>query len=503
MSNVAAIRNGEWYQDLYGWSRVLDLGPGCVLEKVRLEAEDAGHVDDVIAYPLDPARPVEFVQLKFHVGTEQGEYSTEFLIAPPPAVKRAAKLGKKSRARSLLQKFWHSWLELRDHAEGGVVLVLFSNWSWDRSDPLHPLISGVNDALGEAFFTSPPTTEIGAARERWRAHLGADETKFEAFMRAMRFQLGSGSTRVVEDTVRRIMAAFCLRSDENALRLAVTQVDEWIRTGVETITPALYEHALDELELRQPDSEPAVVIDIHTIERQAFEPTAHHTVDWCDRFLPLHEGQSFPRGHATVEEECWNRDFLPELWALKETLNRGATRVLRVRGKARLSVWLAVGRVFERRAGYVLEIDQYARPWRTDATPTPGFYAVTQSPTAYGRGADVAVGVAITNDVTPALHVAIDALGLPVESLVTFTPSTGLGPESIPSAQHLKAFVDSTRAQLAAHLAARPGARVHLFYSGPAAGAAFLGHALGAVAPEIQLYEFNGRGYAPSFLLRG
>jgi hypothetical protein len=470
LSNVAAIRNGEWYQDLYGWSRVLELGLGGRLEKVRLEAEDAGHVDDVVAYPRDPARPVEFVQIKFHVWTEAGAYSTDSLVAPPVAVRRAAKLGKVSRARSLLQKFWHSWQELRDHAPGGVALVLVSNWSWARSDPLHPLISGVTDTLGEAFFTSPTTSDIGDARERWRAHLGADPVEFAAFMRAVHFQLGGGSTRVVEDTVGRLMAAYHLRHDGNALKLAVTQVGEWIRTNVETITPALYEQALDQLQLRLRDPEPAVVIDLHTVERQTYEPAADHTIDWCDKFVPLHEGQPFPRGHVAIEDACWERDFLPELRALKETLNGRSAKLLRVRGKARLSAWLAFGRVFERRAGYVLEIDQYGQSWRTDVATVPDMRAVMPGAAALGRGADVAVGVAITNDVTPALQAAVDALQLPVESLLVFVPSTGTGHESIPSAGHLKAFVDSVRTQLAAHLAARGGARVHLFYSGPAAG---------------------------------
>jgi hypothetical protein len=71
VGNVAPIRNGEWYQDLYGWSRVLDLSPNCRLATVRLEANDAGHVDDVIAYPRDLTKPIEYVQLKFHVGTGQ------------------------------------------------------------------------------------------------------------------------------------------------------------------------------------------------------------------------------------------------------------------------------------------------------------------------------------------------------------------------------------------------------------------------------------------------
>jgi hypothetical protein len=41
--------------------------------------------------------------------------------------------------------------------------------------------------------------------------------------------------------------------------------------------------------------------------------------------------------------------------------------------------------------------------------------------------------------------------------------------------------------------------RLLLFYFGPLSGAAFIGATLNAVAPEIQVYEDQVPGYAPSF----
>ena len=502
MSSVASIRNGELYQDLYGWSRILDLSPNGRLERVRLEADDAGHVDDVVAYPRDRTKPIEFVQLKFHVRSEAGRYSTDSFIEPPSAVKRAAKDGKTSRAKTLLQKFWASWRLLKDEPRG-VRLILESNWSWDDNDPLAPLISGLNDALSDAYFNAAPTTKIGQSRERWRAHLNADPGEFAAFMRAMRFRLGRGSIAARTEQVSVRMGDRCLHVDDNAVNRAVTQVGTWIREGRDEITPDLYERALDDLELKLPEADPAVRVCLHTIERQAYSEAADHTLDWCDRFLPLHEEQAFPRGYTVDDAAVWNRDFLPELQALKAQLNAGPIRLLRLRGQARLSAWLALGHVFERRAGYVLEVDQYGKPWRTNVAAAADVHAVSPGPVALGRGRDVAVGIGITNDVAPAVRSAIDALGLPVESLMVFEPSTGTGAESMPSAAHLRAFVDSVRRQISAHMAEHGATRLHLFYSGPAAGAAFLGHALGAAAPEVQIYEFQRPGYAPSFMLRG
>ena len=44
--------------------------------------------------------------------------------------------------------------------------------------------------------------------------------------------------------------------------------------------------------------------------------------------------------------------------------------------------------------------------------------------------------------------------------------------------------------------------RLLLYYLGPLAGVCFLGHRLNAVCEEIQLMEWTGREYKPSFALK-
>jgi hypothetical protein len=501
VGNVSSIRNGEWFQDLYGWSRVLDLSSACRLAKVRFEANDAGHVDDVVAYPRDPNRPVEYVQVKFHVGTEAGRYSTASFIEPPAAAKRAARTGKASSAKTLLQKFWASWQLLR-HERRGVSLVLMSNWSWDDADPVAPLISGVDDALASEYFTAAAATKIGRAREAWRAHLDAQPAEFETFMRAMRCRLGRGSIAAVTQQVAERMADRCLRADENAINLAVNQVAAWVREGCDSVTPEVYERTLDSLKLKLPEADPAVRVCVYTIERQTYAEASDYTIDWCDRFLPLVTDKPFPRGHLVDDPAVWALDFLPELEALKAQLNAGPIRLLRLRGQARLSAWIALGHVFERRAGYILDLDQYGQSWRTDVTAAPDVSATSQLDTI-GRGGDLAVAVSIANDIGAAVRNGIADLALPVGTFLTLAPSTGIGADSLPSASSLRAFVDGVRKQISTAMSATGATRMHLFYSGPLAGAAFVGHALGAAVPEVQVYEFQRPGYAPSFLLRG
>jgi hypothetical protein len=469
---------------------------------VRLEADDAGHVDDVVAYPRDANKPIEFVQVKFHVGTHTGHYSTETFIEPPPASKSAAKVGKASRAKTLLQKFWTSW-QLLKHESRGVRLALVSNWSWKSDDPLASLISGRDDALPDEYFNAAPTTLIGAAREAWRGHLGADPTEFQAFMRCVRFRLGTGSIAALTQQVSERMADRCLHDDDAAVNRAVGQVGAWIREERDTITPELYQNALNELKLKLPDADPAIRICLHTIERQTYPESADYTLDWCERFLPVSPAQAFPRGSRVSDPAVWNSDFLPELQTLKAQLNAGSIRLLRVRGQARLSAWIAFGHVFERRAGYVIEFDQYGKLMSTDVSPTVGMRAVGGTETGIGRGRDLAVAIGISGGIERAVRAAIDDLSIPVDSLLVLEPSSGAGLTSISTGADLRAFVDDARRQISEHLGDRGGPRLHLFYAGPAAGGVFLGHALGAAAPEVQVYEFLRPGYAPSFLLRG
>ena len=119
-------------------------------------------------------------------------------------------------------------------------------------------------------------------------------------------------------------------------------------------------------------ADPAVRVCLHTLERQTYVEAEDHSIDWCDRFQPLVAGKEFPRGHAVGDPEVWNREFLPELEALKAQLNTGSIRLLRLRGQSRLSAWIGVGHVLERRARYVLEVEQNGAAWRTDVAPAPG-----------------------------------------------------------------------------------------------------------------------------------
>jgi hypothetical protein len=502
MSGVASIRKGEWHQDLYGWGRVLGLAPGGKFLRVQLEADDAGNVDDVVAWPHDLSAPVEYTQVKFHVASEAERYSVESLMQLSASARRTLAAGRTPRSTSLLQKFYGSWKTL---GAGGrpVRLVLYSNWGWLDGDPLQHLISGSDNHMRPAFFTAEANTPVGQARETWRKHVGASPEDFEAFMRSMEFRVGRGSSAELEEHVADRMRDRGFHADHGAVNRAVTQVGAWIRGEVQEITPTMYEAVVTDLGLRLPSADPAVRVHLHTIERQQYVESADHTLDWCEHFAPMSDDEGAPRGHQLHDAAAWQDVLLPELRSLKQHINTSSIRLIRVRGQARLSAWTAFGHVFDGRSRYILELEQNGKVWRTDATPQPGAALLTVTTHSGGGGRDVGVAVAITNPVLPAVQRAIETLALPVSTLIHIVPEGGPNRHAVETAHTMTAMVEEVRRAVADVVAQNAAQCVHFFYAGPLALAAALGHAIGAAAPQMQLYEYDATvGYVPSFLLR-
>lgn len=501
MSGVASLRKGEWHQDLYGWGRVLDLAAGGKFERVALEKDDAGNVDDVVAWPHDPNAPVEYTQVKFHVASAAERYSVESLMLRSASARRALAAGRTTRSRSLLQKFYDSW-ELLGASGRPVRLLLHSNWGWLDGDPLQLLISGTNDHMRTAFFTDDANTPVGIAREQWREHVEASPEDFEAFMRTMEFRVGRGSSAEMEERVAERMRDRGFHDNQAAVIRAVSQISAWIRDEVKEITPTMYEAAVTDLNLRLPSADPAIRVHLHTIERQQFVESADHVLDWCEHFVPMNADEGASRGHQLLNAAAWQQLLLPELRALKQRINTSSIRLLRVRGQARLSAWTAFGHVFDGRSRYVLELEQNGKVWRTDATPQRGDALLAVNAQSVGAGNHLAVAVSITNPILPSVKRAIEQMALPVSTLIDIAPVDGPSRFAVDTAHTMTAMVEEVRRAVSDAVAHNAAECVHLFFAGPLALAAALGHAIGAAAPQMQLYEYDpSGGYVPSFLL--
>jgi len=181
--------------------------------------------------------------------------------------------------------------------------------------------------------------------------------------------LGSGPFREIERLVAERMEHAQLKSDANAVAVAINIVRDWIRTKQGDITIDVLERTLKERDLYAPESEErCVTVHMNTIGERMFDLNPDYTLDWRKYF----EGQPGLKGHKLKNPVNWNKKLLPELrGVLEEVRTTAACKLVRVRGLARLSAWFAFGFTFSQVAGYVIEVEQQTQHWKP-TFPTAG-----------------------------------------------------------------------------------------------------------------------------------
>lgn len=500
MANQVIPRiTGDEYQHLYSWWHVLSLlRRRDRVTRVRVEDADGGFVDDVtVHHEPDSGQPEQFYhyffQVKYHESQAQ-HYSSEKLLE------------RKENGRSLLQKFFDTWMRLRRDYQGREIkLYLVSNWSWSQeSDKIGHCINNQEGRLNDEFFCSGPKTEVGKIREKWRAHVDADSEEYLQFLRSLHFQLGEGSFRQLQQMVGERMEHVGLKSDQNALAAAVDIVRTWIRAKHGDVTVDVLDKVLKNRDLYAPEpGERCVTVYLNTIAEGAFDLAPDFLIDWRKYFV----GRPDAKGRQLVDQTDWNNRLLPELRDLLVDIRRTTTcRVIRARGFARLSAWFALGYTFSEVAGYTIEVQQQDNRWRTDAQPSPDFRIVStvaqDGEAIGGHGRTVACGVSVTGSLDDDVrkHISCMTAG-PVAALLLLRPDRELGRDSLQEARDVAALARGVKEMLRPFVKRWNADRLLLYYFGPLSGACFIGHQLNAVCREIQIMEDQQPGYAPAFLL--
>jgi hypothetical protein len=477
--NTGAIQAGLTYQELYGWYRVLDLkSPSGRVRSVSIEDPKAGFFDDVVVRPAPSTEHAhEYLQIKFHVDVSDVYSSDSFMT---------------ENHGWLLRKAWITWLKLRDEAPR-IELHLISTWAWDPNDPLAKHLR--DERLTKDFIEGIAAGPAAEVRAKWQAYLDppASEESFQNFLASLRVHTGYPATSSLMKLVTERMWSRGLKDDEDSAWRGARAIREWMVAGQKEITEVELDEAIERLDLRNVVVDPAVTLWVHTIVKE-MDTGAEYELDWRDLF----EGTSDERGHQLLDADDWNGRLLPELRAKAARITRETdARLLRVRGKARLSVWFAVGYVFRQTTGWTLEADHYGSLWRTD-TPRSAMPLETTVAELPGPSSAAAVAVSITGDAIPAVLRHLKVVDDPVSRLIHVRVEDP-GRESITSAGDLIAVADAIRAAVLG-LDPRPD-QVHLFYFGPASGAVFIGHALNGLAREVRLFEESLGRYLPSIVL--
>jgi hypothetical protein len=492
-NQVAAIISGIDYQHLYSWFQILELMmPRKQVARVRVEDEDALSADDVtVRHADDSTAPDRFYQIKYHMN-QSGHYSTEYMIAHKP------------NETSLLKKLFKTWQTIRaEQPSRPFEIYLVSNWAWDSADKLKGCIGGTNNSLSLDFFAATDRMDIGKRRKKWQMELGTSAAAFEGFMRSLRFRVGFDCWDEMMQRVAERMDSLRLKSDPTSLLVASGIVRDWIKKGPIDLTRDVLEEAIKEHQLfLSPDEEPSVHVYLMTIKEQKYDIEPEYTLDWRGYFA----GHEQKRGHQLNDPADWNRTLLPELENLEGKINRETDcRLIRARGQARLSPWIAFGYAFCEVNRYTIEVHHFGKHWRTDAEASPDFVVSSHAPDGEildGEGTTVAVSISVTGDLADDVRSDLEGRTEKVASLLLIRPERELGRECLRGAGDSVALAGAVKRLTQAFAKRWKATKLLLYYYGPLGGAAFMGHQLNAVCREIQVMEDQQPGYAPSFLLR-
>jgi len=114
----------------------------------------------------------------------------------------------------------------------------------------------------------------------------------------------------------------------------------------------------------------------------------------------------------------------------------------------------------------------------------------------------IAVGISVTGSLESDVVRYLQREQINVRALCFLAPMGSPGRTALRSDRDAVALARQCKEHIQRWSREREAKIVHLFYFGPLAGAAFLGHMLNAVGAAIQVYEDQAPGYAPSFFLR-
>lgn len=181
---------------------------------------------------------------------------------------------------------------------------------------------------------------------------------------------------------------------------------------------------------------------------------------------------------------------LPEQWDqlvidIHETRiwieNHRNTKRIKLLGNRRLSACLAIGSVFSAVRGYTIDMEYRGELWSTDAHPTgetPAYTLVDNL--VEGKGDRLIVNINICRNSLPQVQADLEKFELLARPLLNIQ-----GEQPVLSPQQANWIVGALKRLIVQSLQSKECKEIHLFYTGPAHLALFLGHRLDATAPVI------------------
>jgi len=498
LKTVAARMEGDIFQGMFFWLQAARLlRPTSLVNRVVFEHDQTAGVDDVVVYYDEPGInaggfmcAADFYQIKYHVD-RSNEYSVDAFCDP----------GFTGTTRSLLKRFYdvHRMLCLQgvNHR-----LHLVSNWDWSSNDPIGPLLrESKSGALPDDFFSAGPRSALGKARAKWRDHLGLEDAEFNGFARRLCLGVNYFGRREFRDYVNARLSSAGLREIPNDQKQNIydTLYQQFVIDGTNEFDRASFRAMCEQERLivpAAPSGPPVFGI-------RSFIRFAENMENECRRFVCVAE---YFDGRYVRDNALWDKAVRPDVEAF---LSNPALR------KQEHHLLLDCHGTLAFLAGYELDRKSGARVFpvqkgvnTTVWKPTgPGSPATAESGwrvegSDLGKGPkDIAFSISVTHDITEDVREYLGKGGVRVARFIDTRPVTGIGSQSVSSADHAVALAN----ELAGIIRdSRPlnGGAIHVFCSAPNALLFFLGQHRGWLG-ELQLYEFDfegihGGSYTPS-----
>ncbi|MCW2535953.1 MAG: hypothetical protein JWQ26_1652, partial [Modestobacter sp.] len=401
-ARAAAVR-GDNYQYAFAWDYACRALTDPGITSISVEDAGAGHFDDIAVRRSD-TQPDEFFQVK---SSNSGNVAVtdEWLTTPVT-----------SAGRSPLQHFHGTWARLT--AEGRPFrLTLLTNRGFDHE---HPILGGLRDNYDSVIRVdrlrdAGPNSAAGVRRDAWAAHLSVDTDELLRFLQTVRWEQ-SGSEATCRENAKPRMQLAGLRDDDEAVEVGIAIIRELVMRGPGPQTPDDLRRLVDQRNLLATSAQ--LTLAVHAIDRPNDPRIANVTVDWVDRFT----GEDPWRRHHAADPDDWTSRFPADLARARTSLEAYRARRAFVTGAMRLATHFAVGNELADVRRWVLAVDQRGEIWTTDAPPDGSVAATVLADEVLDAGGDLAVGIALANDVTADVLTYVKTNGLPVGNVLILGP---------------------------------------------------------------------------------
>lgn len=475
MPSATGVRiAGDDYQWLHAWRTCMEIvheqatgntdNPGIA---VGIEEPGVGNGDDVVRHRTQP--PHAYMQVKYAVDNRTPVGLTYL------------------DDQKILRKLVATHQSLT--ASGTPVeMRLVTNRLPDPNELLLKDRSGRDGRLLPRAAQGGPQSDRAKARAAWATAAGTDEQTLLTFLETFHLDIAYDTDRL-HQAVSLLMTANGLRSDQAAITLGTSWIQQEVIAGHRRLSLDDITGAIDNLHLRT--GEPWHTISIATVDHDPLAHQATVAIDWVDRI----EGDNPFKKVVPAPPATWN-DLGTDIQGLRQAI--GHHRRVLITGYFRQATGFYTGSQLRAVYGYHIGHKQRDQLWTSDASTST--YDLTTTTRSVGDGPDLALIVNVSADATPAVNQWLANQALPIGTVLTMTPTSGTGPNGVPSPEAAQSLAIAIR-DVARNNAPRDG-HVHLFLAGPLGLSLFLGHNWNRIATTHVYEHLGGADYVHAFTVQ-